>query len=63
MGHVLMENRNGLVVDAGLTQATGTAEREAALAMVEPRADRPARSRWAPTRATTPPTSSPSCAR
>ncbi|HLB64787.1 MAG TPA: IS5 family transposase [Anaerolineales bacterium] len=34
MGHVLMENRNGLVVDARLTQATGTAEREAAQAMV-----------------------------
>jgi transposase len=34
MGHVLMENRNGLVVDAELTQATGTAEREAALKML-----------------------------
>ena len=33
-GHVLMENRNGLVVDMTLTQATGTAEREAALAML-----------------------------
>jgi len=33
-GHVLMENRNGLVVDAVLTQATGTAEREAALSML-----------------------------
>lgn len=32
--HVLMENRNGLVVDAILTHATGTAEREAALAML-----------------------------
>src|SRR3954462_11777946 len=28
MGHALMENRNGLVVDATLTTATGTAERE-----------------------------------
>jgi transposase len=37
MGHVLMENRNGLVVDARLTLATGTAEREAALAMVDER--------------------------
>jgi len=27
MGHVLMENRNGLVVDTSLTKATGTAER------------------------------------
>jgi transposase len=35
MGHVLMENRNGLVVGATLTQATGTAEREAALALVD----------------------------
>jgi hypothetical protein len=34
MGHVLMQNRNGLVVDAMLTHATGTAEREAALAML-----------------------------
>lgn len=34
MGHVLMENRNGLVVDVALTQATGTAEREAALGML-----------------------------
>ena len=34
-GHVLMENRHGLVVDVMLTQATGTAEREAALDMLE----------------------------
>jgi transposase len=34
LGHVLMENRNGLVVGARLTQATGTAEREAAEALV-----------------------------
>ena len=33
LGHVLMENRNGLVVDTRLTRATGTAEREAALDM------------------------------
>jgi transposase len=32
-GHVLMENRNGLVVDATVLPATGTAERDAALAM------------------------------
>ncbi len=43
MGHALMENRNGLVVDACLTQADGHAEREAALALIEPRADRPGR--------------------
>jgi transposase len=34
-GHVLMENRTGLVMDVTITQATGTAEREAALNMLE----------------------------
>jgi transposase len=34
MGHVLMENRNGLAVDAALTHATGTAERDATLVML-----------------------------
>jgi len=34
-GHVLMENRNGLVVDVAMTQATGTAEREAAIEMLD----------------------------
>lgn len=34
LGHVLMENRNGLVVGARLTRATGRAEREAALEMI-----------------------------
>jgi len=34
-GHLLMENRNGLVVDIDLTQATGRAEREAALRMLD----------------------------
>lgn len=33
--HVLMENRNGLVVDWGVTEATGRAEREAALVMLD----------------------------
>jgi transposase len=37
MGHVLMENRNGLAVGAALTHATGTAEREAALALLDRR--------------------------
>jgi transposase len=41
MGHALMENRNGLVVDACLTEANGHAERIAALHMIEPRAERP----------------------
>jgi transposase len=34
-GHVLADNRHGLVVDARLTQASGYAEREAALAMAQ----------------------------
>jgi hypothetical protein len=33
LGHVLMENRHGLAVQATVTPATGMAEREAALAM------------------------------
>lgn len=33
-GHLLMENRNGLVVDARLSKASGTAEPEAALEML-----------------------------
>jgi len=36
-----MENRNGLIVDGCVTQADGHAERSAALAMIEKRADRP----------------------
>src|SRR5947199_9227370 len=35
MGHLMMENRNGLIVDARLTEANGTAERTTALAMIE----------------------------
>jgi transposase len=35
MGHVLMENRHGLIVNTRVTQATGYAEREAAVAMVD----------------------------
>ena len=34
MGHILIENRNGLVVNGMVTQADGYAEREAAKAMV-----------------------------
>ena len=41
IGHGLMENRHGLLVDACLTLADGHAERAAALHMMEPRADRP----------------------
>ena len=35
MGHILMENRNGLAVATRLTQANGMAEREAALGMID----------------------------
>ncbi len=35
IGHVLMENRNKLAVDTQLTTASGTAEREAALVMLQ----------------------------
>jgi transposase len=41
IGHGLMENRSGLLVDACLSQADGHAERVAALHMIEPHADRP----------------------
>lgn len=37
LGHALMENRHGLAVDGVVTQATGTAEREATLAMLDRR--------------------------
>lgn len=37
MGHALMENRHGLAVDGGVTLATGTAEREATLQMLDRR--------------------------
>ena len=35
--HTLMENRSGLLIDALLTQATGTAERDAAITMLRRR--------------------------
>jgi hypothetical protein len=34
MGHLLMEHRNGLIVDMELTQADGYAERDAAMEML-----------------------------
>jgi len=37
MGHALMENRNGLAVLGGVSQANGTAEREMALALIDRR--------------------------
>ena len=41
IGHALMENRSGLIVDARLTRVSGHAERMAALDMIEGFADRP----------------------
>jgi len=41
IGHGLMENRLGLIVDARLTRVSGHAERLAALEMIEGFADRP----------------------
>ena len=41
MGHALMENRNGLIVAATATRASGHAERLAALHLIKPYADRP----------------------
>lgn len=41
IGHGLMENRSGLIVDARLTRVSGHAERLAALDMVQRVADRP----------------------
>jgi transposase len=38
MGHVLMENRNGLAVDCETTEATGVAERESGTSMIIGRA-------------------------
>jgi transposase len=35
MGHLMTENRNGLIVDARLTEANGTAERTTALEMIK----------------------------
>ena len=64
LGHALMENRNGLFVDARLTRVSGHAERLAALDMIGPRGPSGrSPSRWAPTRPTIPPTSSWNCAR
>jgi transposase len=43
MGHILMENRNALIVETELTRASGTAERDAALAMIDRRCSGPKR--------------------
>jgi transposase len=41
IGHALMENRSGLIVDTRLTRVSGHAERLAALDMIQGLADRP----------------------
>ncbi|SMF66100.1 Transposase [Tistlia consotensis] len=41
IGHGLMENRSGLIVDTRLTKVSGHAERLAALEMIEAHGDRP----------------------
>jgi transposase len=41
IGHSLMENRSGLIVDTRLTKVSGHAERLAALEMIEAHGDRP----------------------
>ena len=43
MGHALMEHRNGLIVGAIATRASGHAERLAAQRLIEPHAERPQR--------------------
>ena len=53
MAHVLMENRNGLVVDTRLTKSTGKAERESAWIMAWRVARASGASPWAATRTTT----------
>lgn len=40
IGHALMENRHGLVVGGGISQASGTAEREMALDLIDSRRHR-----------------------
>jgi transposase len=45
MGHALMENRNGLLVDFQVTQATGTAERDAVPVLLDEARERGGRPR------------------
>ena len=56
-GHLLMENRNALIVDIELTQADSYAERRAALDMLERLAPRRRRRTVAADKAASPPTS------
>ena len=51
LGHVLMEHRSGLIVEATVTPADGHGERDAALVMIARRAAAAIGSRWRPTKA------------
>ena len=62
MGHALMENRNGLIVGAVTTTATGHAERWAALTLIEPHADTPQPVTLGADKGMTAPILSPRCA-
>ena len=64
LGHVLIENRNGLVVRAMATQSSTRAEREAAITLLDRLGGRDrARSRWGRTRVIRKSSSSSNCAR
>jgi hypothetical protein len=60
MGHLMMENRNSLIVDARLTEANGTAERATALGVIKDNVGRG--STVVGTRTLTPPILSPAVA-
>jgi transposase len=64
LGHLLIENRHGLIVNAMVTTADGLAERDAAMLMLHAEGKRRlgGAARWAPTRGTTRATSSRSSA-
>ena len=63
MGHALMENRNGLIVGAVATRASGHTERLAALHLVQSPPSGSSRLRSAATKASIPATSSPNSVR
>jgi transposase len=59
MGHLLIENRHGLIVDVRTTHATGRAEREAAETMIQAAARGRQTRHWARTRRMTRPSTLP----
>ena len=64
IGHALMENRTGLIVQGDLTQADGHAERRAALDMIHRHSPGSTRQAdpWGRQGISTPPSLSPTCA-